>query len=189
MPDQPVRITELLEAWGGGNAAALDQLVPLIQAELIHLARRYVGREAGHRTLQVTALVNEAYLRLLQIKQVEWQDRAHFFAVAARVMRRILVDSARARRAQKRAQGVAPIPLDEALVVSANPAPDVLALEEALVKLEAIDARRARVVELRFFTGLSVAETASVLGVSTETIKRDWRLAKAWLSTELGAVE
>ena len=186
MPDEPARITELLKAWNDGDREVLDRLMPLIHQELLQLARRYVGREARRHTLQATALVNEAYLHFLHIKQVEWHARVHFFAVAARVMRRILVDAARARKAQKRG-GLPELPLNEALTVAAAPTGDMLALDDALVRLEAIDARKARVVELRFFTGLSVDESARALGVSAETVKRDWRVAKAWLASELSA--
>lgn len=159
--------------------------MPLVHNELRRLARRHMGRERLGHTLQPTALVNEAYLRLLEIKQIEWQDRDHFFAVAARLMRRILVDSARARQAQKRGDGIRPVSLEDVLSPQSHHHDGLLELENALQKLEEMDPRKARVVELRFFTGLSVEEAARVLGVSTRTVKRDWLFAKAWLSSEI----
>jgi RNA polymerase sigma factor (TIGR02999 family) len=177
--------TALLLAWGRGNAGALDELMPLIHAELRRLAARHLRHEREGHTLQATALVNEAYLRLIEIKRVRWQNRAHFFAVASRVMRRILVDAARARGYQKRGGGAEHVSLDEALVVSNEPSHDLVALDDALNALAAFDARKSQVVEMRFFAGLTVDETAAVLHVSPDTVMRDWRLAKVWLLREL----
>lgn len=171
-------------AWGKGDEDALNQLVPLLHHELHRIARACMrGERAGH-SLQATALVNEAYLRLIDVQHVDWQNRAHFLAVSARLMRRILVDFARSRQYQKRGGGAQRITLDEALVV-ANPGRDLVALDDALDALAKMDERKARVVEMRFFGGLSVDETASVLNVSADTVMRDWRLAKAWLLREL----
>jgi len=189
MPKTPaVAITQLLQDWKAGDADALERLMPLVHDELRRLARQHMGRERPGHTLQPTALVHEAYLRLLKIKSIKWEDRDHFFAVAARLMRRILVDSARARHAQKRGDGQEPVPLDCAPAAS-SPDDGLLALENALVKLEAFDERKARVVELRFFTGQTVEEAARVLGVSPRTVKRDWLLAKAWLAAELSGLD
>jgi RNA polymerase sigma-70 factor (ECF subfamily) len=179
------RITRLLHEWTAGDEEALNTLIPLVHRELQRLARRHVAGERAGITLQPTDLVNEAYLRLLDIKQVRWQDRDHFFAVAVRVMRRILVDASRTRGAHKRGDGVRPVPLEEAEHEAGAPATDLIALDEALKKLEEMDPRKARIVELRFFVGLSVEECALALDVSPETVKRDWRLAKAWLWREL----
>lgn len=159
--------------------------MPLVHRELQQLARRHMRHERHGHTLQATALVSEAYLRLLELKQIQWEDREHFFAVAARLMRRILVDAARARHAQKRGDGVQVVPLEEAQSAESNPEGDLLFVDEALRSLQAVDKRKAQVVELRIFMGLSVEQAARVLGVSTETVKRDWRLAKAWLKREL----
>jgi len=177
----------LLVAWGHGDEAALEQLMPLVYDELRRIAGRYMKGERPGHTLQATALVNEAYLRLVEIRRVQWQNRAQFFGIAARSMRRILVDAARARRSQKRGGGVHEITLDEALVVAEEPAPALVALDDALDALKALDARKERVVELRYFGGLTVAETAEVLQVSPETVMRDWDFAKAWLSREMTA--
>jgi RNA polymerase sigma-70 factor, ECF subfamily len=177
--------TALLLAWGRGDQAALDQLVALVHGELRRIARLHLGRERAGHTLQPTALVNEAYLRLIDVKRIQWQNRQHFFAMAARVMRRVLVDSARARRFRKRGGGAQMASLDEALVVSADPRRDLVELDDALNALAAVDARKVQVVELRYFGGLSVEETAAALQVSTGTVMRDWRLAKVWLLREL----
>lgn len=181
-------VTSLLSAWREGDATALDRLVPLVHAELRRLARRQMAGERPGHTLQTTALVNEAYMRLSDLQRVEWQDRGHFFAMAARLMRRILVDHARARRVQKRGDGVRPAAIDAARSV-AIPARsiDLLALDEALTALAALDERKAQVVELRYFGGLTAGETAAALEVSEETVHRDWRLAKLWLLRTLGA--
>ena len=185
--DTPSRapITELLRAWGDGNDSALEQLTPLVEAELRRQARAYMRRERRGHTLQTTALVNEAFLRLTDARQVRWQDRAHFLALSARLMRRVLVDHARSRGYRKRGGGAERVTLDEELVASPEPPVDVLALDRALEALAAVDARKSRVIELRFFGGLSVEETADVLHVSPDTVKRDWRLAKLWLLREL----
>ena len=179
------QVSKLLQAWGQGDEAALNQLLPLVHTELHRLARRYMfGERAGH-TLQTTALVNEAYLRLLKSQQVNWQSRAHFFAIAAQMMRRILVDSARARAGQKRGGGVPKVTLDEAFVGPPSKGPDLVALDDALQALSEMDPRKGRVVELRFFGGLSVEETAEVLKVAPNTVLRDWKFAKMWLKREL----
>ena len=179
-------VTALLQAWRAGDEQALAAMMPIVHEELRKLARRSMAGERPDHTLQVTALVNEAYLRLVDLKRIQWQDRAHFFAMSARLMRRILVDHARARRYNKRGGGVRPVSLDEALHVAANAERDLVALDEALAALAATDERKARVVELRFFGGLSVDEVGSVLHISPETVGRDWRLAKAWLAREIG---
>lgn len=186
MSDSPSEgITELLLAWGNGQDAALDELLRVVQGELRRLARIYMyGERPGH-SLQVTALVNEAYLRLIDSRRVQWQNRAHFFAISAQLMRRILLDSARARGYQKRGGGVPKVTLDEGLIGPVEKARDVIALDDALQSLSEMDARKGRVVELRFFGGLSVKETAEVLKVSPDTVLRDWRLAKAWLKREM----
>lgn len=174
-------ITELLVAWGDGDRAALDQLVPLVHEELRRLARGYMRGERRGHTLQTTALVNEAYLRLVEQRHVRWQNRAHFLAVAAQLMRRILVDHARRRQYQKRGGGAIQVTLAEAEALPQERAPDLVALDEALAALAEIDPRRARVVELKFFGGLSIQEAAHVLNVSPTTVERDWTIAKAWL--------
>jgi len=172
-------------AWGHGDKSAFDRLIPLVHTELHRLARRYMaGERAGH-TLQTSALVNEAYLRLIDITQVHWQNRAHFFAMAARTMRRILVDSARARGNQRRGGDVVKVALDDALVVGTDRRDDLVALDEALERLGAVYPRQAQVVELRYFGGLTFEETAAALDISTDTVKRDWRFAKLWLLREL----
>jgi RNA polymerase sigma-70 factor, ECF subfamily len=179
------RVTELLHAWRQGDAAALDELVPLIHQELHRLARRYMfGERAGH-TLQTTALVNEAYLHLVNSQGVNWQSRAHFFAISAQLMRRILVDSARAHRSKKRGAGVSKITLEEALIRPKEKDAELIALDDALSALAEADPRKSRVVELRFFGGLTVEETAEILRVSADTVLRDWKLAKAWLRREM----
>lgn len=179
--------TELLLAWGRGETAARDALVPLVQDELRRLARHYMAHERANHTLQPTALVNEAYLRLVQIHKVKWQDRAHFFAVAARVMRRILVDSARAHRRDKRGPAIARVPLEEAVLLAATPQPDLVELDRALEEFGAEYPRQCEVVELRYFGGLSLDETAEALGISRDTVKRDWRFARLWLLRALEA--
>ena len=189
--EQPVgsgdahKATGLLRAWGAGDAAALEQLIPLVHDELRRLARRFMGGERAGHTLQPTALVNEAYLRLVDLRQMRWQDRAHFLAMAARLMRRILVDAARSKGYRKRGGDAHRVSFDEALGVTDARGEDLVALDEALTRFAAVSARRAEVVELRFFGGLSVEETAEALKVSPETVKRDWKLAKVWLLREL----
>ena len=177
----PQQVTQLLVAWSRGDQAALDQLIPLVSAELHRLAHRHMRREPAEHTLQTTALVNEAYLRLIDASQVAWRDRAHFFAVSANLMRRILIDFARARRGQKRGGQVVRLVLDEDEIPAPQPGPDVIALDEAMKSLAAFDPRAARIIELRYFGGLSVDETAEVVGVSARTIKREWAAAKTWL--------
>ena len=177
--------TDLLLAWGRGDTHAFDELVPLVHNELRQLARQYMARERPGLTLQATALVNEAYLRLIDLKQIRWQDRAHFFAMASRTMRRILVDFARARRNEKRGGGRQKVSLQEALMVSKDAGQDLVALDDALVALEEVHPRKSQVVELRFFGGLSLEETAEALHISVDTVKRDWRFAKLWLLRQL----
>jgi RNA polymerase sigma factor (TIGR02999 family) len=185
-PDEvPRPITERLIAWNNGDVAALDDVMRAVYHELRRMADRYLRHESPDHTLQPTALVHEAYLRLVDDTQVDWQNRAHFFGVAARIMRRILVDHARAKHRDKRGGTAAKLPLDEDLALSSARAPDLVALDEALDGLAALDERKSRVVELRFFGGLSVEETAEVLGVSPQTVLRDWKLAKAWLYQEI----
>ncbi|HEY7171424.1 MAG TPA: sigma-70 family RNA polymerase sigma factor [Vicinamibacterales bacterium] len=179
-------VTRLLRAWHDGDEQALARLIPFVEAELRRVARAYMARERKDHTLQPTALVNEAFLRLRQAHQIRWNDRAHFFGISARLMRRVLVDYARARGFQKRNGQAQRVPLDEApLPVERGMTIDLLALDRALEGLAHVDHRKSRVVELRFFAGLSVEETADVLGVSVDTVKRDWRLAKLWLLREL----
>ena len=178
-------LTGLLAAWGTGDPLALDQLMTVVNGELRRIARRHLRGERPGHTLQPTALVNEAFLRLIEIETITWQDRAHFFAMAARVMRRILVDSARAHRSHKRGSGAARITFDEARFAAPSRSNDVVALDEALEALARVDARKSQVVELRFFGGLSVKETAALLAVSTDTVTRDWNLAKSWLVREM----
>ena len=178
---RPAEITRLLIDWRGGDPAALEQLIPLVHEELRRLARRHMAHERVGHTLQATALVNEAFVRLIDVRQVKWQDRAHFFAMSSRLMRRILVDFARSKGYQKRGGGAQKVSFDEALVVATEPGQDLVALDDALNALAAFDARKAQVVEMRFFGGLSVEETAEALNVSVDTVMRDWKLAKAWL--------
>jgi RNA polymerase sigma factor (TIGR02999 family) len=192
MTFSPQAVTDWLVAWSQGDEAALNQLIPLVHDELRRLARRYMRRERGQRaarTLQTTALVNEAYLRLIDARRVQWQNRAHFFAIAARLMRRILVDYARAQNYAKRGGGLPQVSLNDAPELAAEREPDLVSLDDALETLSRVDERKGRVVELRFFGGLSVEETAEVLKVSPDTVMRDWRLAKAWLLRELSGEE
>jgi RNA polymerase sigma factor (TIGR02999 family) len=180
-------ITELLQAWSGGDPQALDRLTPLVYNELHRSAQRYMARERPDHTLQATALIDEVYLRLVDGGRVTWQDRNHFFAVCARLMRRILTDFARSRHYQKRGAGARQITFDESLHITPEPAEELVVLDDALRGLAEVDKRKADVVELRFFGGLSVKEAAAVLRVSDETVKRDWRLAKLWLLREMSA--
>jgi RNA polymerase sigma factor (TIGR02999 family) len=182
-----MRVTALLLKWGQGDESALERLIPLVHRELHQIARRCMAGEGKGHSLQATALVNEAYLRLVNAKDVAWHDRVHFLAVAARVMRRILVDHARASRARKRGGGGAKVTFDEALAIGNEPRQDFVALDDALEALSRFDERKSRVVELRFFGGLTVEETASVVDVSPETVMRDWQLAKVWLRREMRA--
>jgi RNA polymerase sigma factor (TIGR02999 family) len=181
----PPAITEMLLAWRAGNDAALDAIVPVVYDELHRLAHRCMRREGAGHVLQTTALVNEAYLHLVDAREVAWHDRAHFFAICARLMRQILVHDARARHARKRGGGLRHVSLDESTLFAPAPDADLLRLDDALTALEAFDARKARVVELRFFGGLSIDEAAEVLRVSSATVWRDWDLAKAWLYREM----
>jgi RNA polymerase sigma-70 factor (ECF subfamily) len=183
-PAQP-DVTQLLKAWGGGDDAALAQLTPLVYDELHRMAKRCMGREQPGHTLQTSALVNEAYLRLVNVQQVSWQNRAHFFAISARMMRRILTDFARSRNYQKRGGDIRHVTFDEALMVSSRPDANIAAIDEALSRLTLLDARKGQVVELRFFGGLSVEETAEVMKISPETVMRDWKFAKMWLRRSL----
>lgn len=178
-------LTALLQAWGEGDLAARDQLFPAVYAELHRLADRYMRRERACHTLQTSALVNEVYLRLIDAGQVKWQDRAHFFALAAQMMRRILVDAARRRGYAKHGGGAQQRTLEEGLLAAPEPGLDLVALDDALKALAKLDARKGQVIELRFFGGLSVDETAAVLKVSPQTVLRDWQLAKVWLAREL----
>jgi len=178
-------VTQLLLAWSHGDQAALEQLTPLVYAELHRLAKRYLGGERRGHTLQTTALVNEAYLRLIDWKNVEWQNRAHFFGVSAQLMRRILVDFARSRHYAKRGGEAEQVSLAEASMVAQGRSTALVALDDALQALAALDPRQSQVVELRFFGGLSLEETAEVLKVSPATVRRDWSLAQAWLHREL----
>jgi RNA polymerase sigma factor (TIGR02999 family) len=180
-----VHVTELLLAWSEGHQKALDQLIPLVQHDLLATARRYMARERAEHVLQPTALVNEVYLRLVDIHRIKWQDRAHFFALAARLMRNILIEFARAQRFQKRGGVRQRVTLDEAMLVAEPRSYDLLTLDEALERLAAIDERRARIVELRFFGGLTIEETAEALRISTDSVGRGWKLAKAWLAREM----
>jgi RNA polymerase sigma-70 factor (ECF subfamily) len=182
----PQEITRLLVAWGEGDQSALEELAPLVHSELHRLAHEYMSRERPGHTLQTSALVNEAYVRLIEWKNARWQNRAHFFAVSAQMMRRILVDFARERQYLKRGGGALRVSLAEAASLTEQRGADLIALDEALTALAEVDLRKGQVVEMRFFGGLSVKEVAEVLKVSEETVMRDWRLAKVWLLRELG---
>ena len=179
-------MTALLQAWSAGDRTALDRLVPIVHAELRRLARRYMRQERAGHTLQTTALIHEAYIRLVDAQGVNWQNRAHFFGISARLMRQVLVDFARRRGYQKRGGGEHRVPFDEALLVAETPDQDLVALDEALTALAVVDPRKSRAIELRFFGGVSIDEAALLLEVSPETVKRDCRLAKAWLLRWLG---
>jgi RNA polymerase sigma factor (TIGR02999 family) len=183
--DSPPAITRLLKAWGEGEAAALEQLAPLIYDELRRIAAHYMRHEKPGNTLQATALVNQAWLNLAGGAQVAWQNRAHFFAVSSQIMRRILVDAARARRAGKRCGDLRHFQLNESIDAAPPRDTELIALDDALDSLAQLDARKARVVEMRFFSGLSVEETAAVLKISPQSVMRDWKLARAWLSREI----
>jgi RNA polymerase sigma-70 factor (ECF subfamily) len=185
MATSPQEVTQLLVDWRGGDHSALDKLMLLVYDELHTLARRYMKRERGDHTLQTTALVNEAYLKLVGRQSTDWQNRAHFFGVAAQVMRHLLIDHARSRRYARRGGSGVRITLDETIAASPGESVDLLALNEVLDRLDAIDERKRRIVELRYFSGLSVEETAEVLGISAITVKREWLKAKAWLYREL----
>lgn len=185
----PHEITQLLQSWSDGNQEALDSLVPLVHAELHRLARHYMSGERPGHSLQTTELIDEAYVRLIDWKNVRWQNRAHFFGVAAQMMRRILVDFARARASAKKGGGAQYVSLSEAMTISPERGEDLIALDDALQSLSELDPRKSRIVELRFFGGLSVEETAEVLQISTRTVMRDWGLAQAWLYRELSGVK
>mgnify|MGYP003576296539 CR=1 FL=1 len=185
MPAIPEEITQLLLSWSNGDDAALEQLIPLVYPELKRVARRYMGRESPGHTLQTSALINEAYLQLVDQQAVEWQDRAHFFRMASRVMRNILIDHARKHGYQKRGAGAIHVALDDVTIAQGSRAAELVALDDALTALAAVDPRKVELVELRFFGGLTVDETAEVMGLSSITIKREWRSAKAWLQTEI----
>jgi RNA polymerase sigma-70 factor, ECF subfamily len=180
--------TQLLRAWAGGDQGALEQLTPRVYDELCRIAGHFMRDERPGRSMQTTALVHEAYLKLIDVSNVDWQHRAHFFAVSAQIMRHILLDRARRRVAAKRGGAAPKVNLDEVPDIGSGRAGELIALDDALNALAKVDPRRARVVELRFFAGLSVEETAEVLKVSADTVKRDWRLARAWLLSELGNV-
>jgi len=188
-PVSTSEVTRLLQAWRTGDDGALEQLMPLVYDELHRLARRYMAAERSGHTLQTTALVHEVYLRLVDAKSVDWQNRAHFYAICARLMRRILVDFARSRNYQKREGNFAHIQLEEAATVSAVVSSELLDVDQALKQLAAVDTRKSEIVEMRFFGGLTVEEIAAALEVSSETVMRDWKLAKAWLLRELSHEE
>jgi RNA polymerase sigma-70 factor, ECF subfamily len=188
-PVSTSEVTRLLQAWRAGDDGALEQLMPLVYDELHRLARRYMDAEQSGHTLQTTALVHEVYLRLVDAKSIDWQNRAHFYAICARLMRRILVDFARSRNYQKREGKFAHIQLEEAATVSAVVGSELLAVDEALIQLAGVDTRKSEIVEMRFFGGLTVEEIAVALEVSSETVMRDWKLAKAWLLRELSHEE
>lgn len=179
------RVTELLLAWGDGDQTALEQLIPLVHAELRRIAVRYMARERAGHTLQPTALVNEVYLKLVDVERIKWHNRAHFLAVASRLMRRILVDVARSRRYRKRGGGAEHVAFDEAVLIDVGRGHDLLALDDALDELARVDGRQCQIVVMRFFAGLTNEEIASVLDVSPATVMRDWKLAKSWLLREL----
>ena len=185
MTEPPPNVTQLLEDLSAGKEHALDDLLPVVHSELRRQAARYLRRERHNHTLQPTALVNEAFIRLVDQRNVRWQNRAHFFGIAAQAMRRILIDHARTQQRIKRGGIQQNVTLDEGMLAAAARSIDVLALDQALTRLAAIDARQARVVELRFFAGLSVEETATVMDISAATVKREWSMAKAWLYTQL----
>jgi RNA polymerase sigma factor (TIGR02999 family) len=179
-------VTRLLQAWSNGQTQALDRLVPHIHSELRKLAASYLRKERPDHTLQPTALVNEAFLKLIDQRAVKWQNRAHFFGIAAQAMRRILVDHARAHAAGKRGDGARKLPLEDAILIGGSVDIDLLALDEALTRLASIDPQQSRIVELRFFGGLTMEETAEVMHISPATVGREWRMAKAWLYAEIG---
>jgi len=185
MKTAPNQVTALLKKWGEGDETALEQLMPLVQDELHRLAHQHMRREGPGHILQTSALINEAYLRLVDQPEIRWENRSHFFGIAARLMRRILVDDARKRNSAKRGGSLIQVPLDEANSLAEEQAANVAALDEALQRLETIDARQGQIVELRFFGGLSIEETAKVLQVSPGTVMRDWTFARAWLRNEM----
>jgi RNA polymerase sigma factor (TIGR02999 family) len=182
-------VTQLLQAWSNGDESALRELIPLVYDDLLRIAKRYMKQEREGHTLQTTALANEAYLRLVRVKNAEWESRAHFFALYAQLMRRILVDHARARAYTKRGGGACRVELDEALALVGERSATLVALDNALNELSLFDPRKSKVVEMRFFGGMEIQQVAEVLRVSPDTVKRDWRLAKLWLARELGREE
>ena len=187
VPSSPTHeVTQLLVAWGSGDRGALDRLMPLVHNELRRLARRYMSRERPGHTLQTMALVNEAYLRLVDQENMRWENRAHFFGIAARLMRQILVEHARSRQAAKRGGAQVRLSLSKVDRIAFRPDVNLIALDEALGRLEAIDPQKSRIIELRYFGGLGIEETAEVIGVSPATVKRDWSMARAWLRREIG---
>lgn len=186
-PTPSPTVTELLQAWGKGDAAALDQLVPAVYDELHRQAERYLRRERPGHTLQTTGLVHEAYLRLVDQRQADWQNRAQFFGVAAQMMRRVLIDHARSKHAAKRGGSGIQVTLEDATAAAEERGLDLLELDEALTRLAALDPQQAKIVELRYFTGLGIEETAQVLGISPATVKREWAMARAWLRRELAS--
>ena len=183
---RPAAVTGLLRAWSEGDSTALDALIPLVEAELHRLARAYMARERRDHTLQATALVNEAFLRLTGADQVQWQDRAHFLGIAARLMRRILIDHARRHAFQKRGAGMREVAIEDVQLAAPRSDVDLLSLDRALESLSEVDARKAQVVEMRYFAGMTIQETADALNVSVDTVKRDWQVAKLWLLRALG---
>ncbi len=185
MTGLPSQVTQLLMNWSNGDKAALDQLIPLVHAELRRLARRYMARQSPGHTLQTSALINEAYLKLVDQQSVQWQDRAHFFAVSAQIMRSILIDHARRYSYAKRGAGARKVGLDDAATMAEQRAGELVALDDALSELAAVDPRKSEVVELRFFGGLSIEETAEVMKISPATVQREWRAARAWLQRAL----
>lgn len=184
-----IELTEMLVAWNNGDQSALERLTPVVHAELHRLAKRYMAGEREGHILQTTALVNEAFMRLIDWKNVEWQNRAHFFGVAAQMMRRILVDFARSRTREKRGGDEIRVSLSEAASLGTERSPDLVALDDALLALEKMDARQARVVEMRFFAGLSLEETAAALKISVSSVRRDWNVSSAWLYRELNRAD
>lgn len=188
MPSPPGEVTQLLRKWSKGDQAALDELIPLVYAELKRLARRYMGKERADHTLQTSALINEAYFKLVD-QSIPFQDRNHFFAVSARIMRHILIDHARSHQYAKRGAGAAKVPLEEAEELSARRAEELVALDEALTELEARDPRKSEIIELRFFGGLTIKETAEVMDLAPVTVVREWRAAKAWLYQAMTNIE
>lgn len=189
MPSLPDEVTQLLLKWNKGDNAAFDELIPVVYAELKKIAKRYMGKERLDHTLQTSALINEAYLRLVDQQTIQWQDRKHFFAVAARIMRHILIDHARSYQYAKRGGGAEKVPLEEAASLRIQRAEELLELDEALNGLSAIDPRKSEIIELRFFGGLTVEETAEVMNLSPVTVMREWRAAKAWLHQGLTGAE
>jgi RNA polymerase sigma factor (TIGR02999 family) len=182
-------VTEKLVALSGGRPEVWDELMPIVYDELKQLAHRHLRSERAGHTLSTTALVHEAYLKLINVDRVEWRDRTHFFAMASRAMRRILIDYARTRNREKRGGGLAKVPLDDAFQVAQERAEDLIALDEALTRLESVNERQCRVVECRFFGGMSLKETAGALGISVASVKRDWAICRAWLNQELGVLD